>query len=87
MEYSFYLNKQLVLVTLPALQVFVNFPRPDVAQVYSHVPDAEMSGFETIVDIGELVEEGELLIQAVCSNKSCIPLKKVQFQVVAAEKQ
>ncbi|CAD5937982.1 tetratricopeptide repeat protein [Planktothrix agardhii] len=68
-------------------QVLIDFPRPDVAQVYSHLPDAEMSGFETIVDIGELVEEGELLIQAVCSNKSCIPLKKVQFQVVAAEKQ
>ncbi|MCF3591006.1 tetratricopeptide repeat protein [Planktothrix agardhii 1029] len=67
-------------------QVFVNFPRIDVAQAYSHLPDAKMSGFETIVDIGELVEQGELLIQAVCSNKSCIPLKKVQFQVVAAEK-
>ena len=68
-------------------QVLIDFPRPDVAQVYSHLPDAEMSGFETIVDIGELVEEGELLIQAVCSNKSCILLKKVQFQVVAVEKQ
>jgi SAM-dependent methyltransferase len=68
-------------------QVFVNVPRPDVAEAYSSVRDAEMSGFETIVDIGELVEQGELLIQAVCSNESCIPLKKVQFQVVAAEEQ
>lgn len=68
-------------------QVFVNFPRPDVAQAYSHLPDAEMSGFQTIVNIGELVEQGEFLIQAICSNKSCIPLNKIQFQVVVAEKQ
>ena len=68
-------------------QVFITQPRPDVAQVYSHVPDAEMSGFQTIVNIGELVGQGELLIQAVCSNKSCIPLSKIQFQVVATEKQ
>lgn len=68
-------------------QVFITQPRPDVAHAYSHLPDAEMSGFQTIVNIGELVEQGELLIQAVCSNKSCIPLKKVQFQVVAGEKQ
>ncbi len=64
-------------------QVFVNVPRPDVAEAYSSVRDAEMSGFETIVDIGELLDQGELLIQAVCSDKSFIPLKKVQFEVVA----
>lgn len=68
-------------------QVSINQLRPDVARTYSHVPDAEMSGFKTIVNIGELVAQGELLIQAVCSNKSCIPLSKIQFQVVAAEKQ
>jgi hypothetical protein len=67
-------------------QVFVNVPRPDVAEAYSSVRDAEMSGFETIVNIGELLDQGELLIQAVCSNKSCISLKKIQFQVVAEKK-
>lgn len=67
-------------------QVFVNFSRPDVAQAYSYLHDAEMSGFETIVDIGELLDQGELLIQAVCSDKSFIPLKKIQFQVVAEDK-
>ncbi|MGC9332430.1 MAG: tetratricopeptide repeat protein [Bacteroidales bacterium] len=67
-------------------QTFVDFRRLDVAEAYSHVPNAEMSGFETIVNIGELVDQGELLIQAVCSDQSCVPLKKVQFQVVAEDK-
>jgi tetratricopeptide (TPR) repeat protein len=64
-------------------QVFVNVPRPDVAEAYSSVRDAEMSGFETIVNIGELLDQGEFMIQARCSDQSCVPLKKVQFQVVA----
>ncbi|MDT9179479.1 MAG: methyltransferase domain-containing protein [Limnospira sp. PMC 1238.20] len=62
-------------------QTFVDFRRIDVAEAYSHVPDADMSGFETIVNIGELVAEGELLIQAVCADKSCVPLSKIQFHV------
>ncbi|MEG4027118.1 MULTISPECIES: tetratricopeptide repeat protein [unclassified Microcoleus] len=67
-------------------QVFVNVPRPDVAEAHSYVRDAEMSGFETIVNIGELLDQGEFLIQARCSDKSCVPLKKVQFQVFAKKK-
>ena len=66
-------------------QVFVNVSRPDVAEAYSSVRDAEMSGFETIVNLGELLDQGELLIQAVCSNKSYIPLKKIQFEVMAED--
>lgn len=60
----------------------VNLARPDVALAYPHVPNAEISGFETIVNIGELLNQGELIIQAVFSDKSIVQLKKVQFQVL-----
>ncbi|MEG4400396.1 methyltransferase domain-containing protein [Microcoleus sp. N9_A2] len=58
----------------------VNYSRPDVAQTYTEVSHAGTSGFLAQVGVSELSTEVELLIQAVFSDQSRLPISMVKFQ-------
>ena len=60
--------------------IAINYPRPDVAQTYTEVANAETSGFWEKVALNELPVEVELLIQAVFSDESRLPISKVKLQ-------
>jgi len=60
--------------------IAVDKPRPDVAQTYTEASHAGTSGFWEKVGVSELPTEVELLIQAVCSDQSRLPLSMVKFQ-------
>ena len=57
----------------------VNGSRRDVAQVFPEVPNAENSGFTATVKLIGMPSEGELLIQAIFEDESCVPLGVVRF--------
>ena len=60
--------------------IAVDKPRPDVAQIYTEASHAGISGFWGKVGMGELPTEVELLIQAVFSDQSRLPINMVKFQ-------
>ncbi|MEG4441140.1 class I SAM-dependent methyltransferase [Microcoleus sp. AT9_B5] len=60
--------------------IAVDKPRPDVAQTYTQASHAGTSGFWEKVGISELPTEVELLIQAVFSDRSRLPISMVKFQ-------
>jgi len=57
----------------------VNGSRPDVAQAFPQVPNAENSGFTAQVKLMGIPSEGELLLQAIFDDESCVPLGVVRF--------
>jgi 2-polyprenyl-3-methyl-5-hydroxy-6-metoxy-1,4-benzoquinol methylase len=64
-----------VIQTIP-----VNYPRPDVAQTYTEASHAGTSGFWEKVGVSDLPTEVELLIQAVFSDQTHLPISMVKFQ-------
>ncbi|MCC3591004.1 MAG: class I SAM-dependent methyltransferase [Microcoleus sp. PH2017_29_MFU_D_A] len=60
--------------------IAVDKSRPDVAQIYTEVSHADTSGFWEKVGVNELPTEVELLIQAVFSDQSRLPISMVKFQ-------
>ena len=60
--------------------IAVDKPRPDVAQIYTEASHAGISGFWGKVGMSELPTEVELLIQAVFSDQSRLPINMVKFQ-------
>lgn len=60
--------------------IAVDKPRPDVAQTYTEASHASTSGFWEKLGISELPTEVELLIQAVFSDQSRLPISMVKFQ-------
>jgi 2-polyprenyl-3-methyl-5-hydroxy-6-metoxy-1,4-benzoquinol methylase len=69
------IHNEKVIQTIP-----INYPRPDVAQTYTEASHAGTSGFWERVGVKELPMEVELLIQAVFSDRSCLPISKVKLQ-------
>lgn len=57
----------------------VNEDRPDVANVFPEVPNAENSGFTATVKLIGMPSEAELLLQAIFEDESCVPLAVVRF--------
>jgi hypothetical protein len=60
--------------------IAVDKPRPDVAQTYTEASHASTCGFWQKVGVSELPTEVELLIQAVFSDQSRLPIRMVKFQ-------
>ena len=60
--------------------IAVDKPRPDVAQIYTEASHADLSGFWGKVAMSELPTEVELLIQAVFSDQSRLPINMVKVQ-------
>ncbi|MGL5058794.1 MAG: class I SAM-dependent methyltransferase [Microcoleus sp.] len=69
------IHNDRVIQTIP-----VNYPRPDVAQTYTEASHAGTSGFWERVGVSELPMEIELLIQAVFSDESRLPISQVKLQ-------
>ncbi|MEG3973332.1 class I SAM-dependent methyltransferase [Microcoleus sp. herbarium8] len=69
------ISNDSVIQTIP-----VNYPRPDVAQTYTEASHAGTSGFFAQVGASELPTAVELLIQAVFSDQSRLPIGLVKFQ-------
>jgi hypothetical protein len=57
-----------------------NQSRGDVAEIYPEVPGVENCGFATEVVLSELPEQGELILQAIFSNTSSVPLAVVRME-------
>jgi len=58
----------------------VNYPRPDVAQIYTEASHADTSGFVAQVGVTELPTEVELLIQSVFLDETRLLIGQVKFQ-------
>jgi SAM-dependent methyltransferase len=69
------ISNDRVIQTIP-----VNYPRPDVAQTYTEASHADTSGFWAQVGANELPTEVELLLQALFSDQSRLPIAVVKFQ-------
>ncbi|MCU0541861.1 MAG: methyltransferase domain-containing protein [Oscillatoriaceae cyanobacterium Prado104] len=61
-------------------QIATNNPRPDVAKIYSTVVGSENCGFSAEVGVDELPEECELVLEALFSDQSSVPIAVVKFQ-------
>lgn len=61
-------------------QIATNNPRPDVAKIHSKVAGSENCGFSAEVGVSELPEECELVLEAVFSDQSSVPLAVVRFR-------
>lgn len=59
-------------------RVSVNFPRPDVAAVYPHVPGADRSGFRATLSLPTIKPKLELWVQAVLRDQSRVPLVSIR---------
>lgn len=59
-------------------RITFNQSRGDVAEIYPDVPGVENCGFATEVLLSELPEEAELILQAVFSDISSVPLAVVR---------
>jgi glycosyltransferase involved in cell wall biosynthesis len=55
-------------------RVPVNIHRPDVAEIYPRVPEAEYSGFKIQMSVLGLTPEIELVLQAVLKDQSRVPI-------------
>jgi peptidoglycan/xylan/chitin deacetylase (PgdA/CDA1 family) len=66
-------------------RVSLNFPRPDVAAVFPHVPGAERSGFRTTLSLPTIKPELELLVQAVLQDQSRVPLVFIRTRLCWSE--
>jgi SAM-dependent methyltransferase len=58
----------------------VDNPRPDVAQTYAEVSEADTCGFFAQVTVSEMPAEVQLHLQAVFSDQSRLPIGMVKFQ-------
>ncbi|MEG4325008.1 class I SAM-dependent methyltransferase [Microcoleus sp. herbarium5] len=61
-------------------EISTNNPRPDVAKIHSKVAGSENCGFSAEVGVGELSEECELVLEAVFSDRSIVPIAVVKFR-------
>jgi len=61
-------------------ELATNNPRPDVAKIHSKVAGSENCGFSAEVGVGELSEECELVLEAVFSDRSIVPIAVVKFR-------
>jgi SAM-dependent methyltransferase len=69
------ISNDRVIQTIP-----VNYPRPDVAQIYTEAFHASTSGFREEVGVTELPTEVELVLQAVLSDQNRLQIGMVKFQ-------
>ena len=60
--------------------IAVDHSRPDVFEVYPHVSYAKNSGFLVEVEVGKLLQAGELILQAVFSDGSRVKIGEVEYQ-------
>jgi len=61
-------------------QIPTNNPRPDVAKIYSNVAGSENSGFAAEIEVSELPEESEIVLEALFSNRSSVPIAAIKFK-------
>lgn len=61
-------------------RVRVNIHRPDVAEIYPRVPEAEYSGFKIQMSVLGLTPEIEFLLQAVLKDQSRVPIGVIRAQ-------
>ncbi|PSB52787.1 hypothetical protein C7B67_05600 [filamentous cyanobacterium Phorm 6] len=61
-------------------EIATNNPRPDVAKIHSNVAGSENCGFSAEVGVGELSDECELVLEAVFSDQSIVPIAVVRFR-------
>jgi glycosyltransferase involved in cell wall biosynthesis len=61
-------------------RVRVNIHRPDVAEIYPRVPEAEYSGFKIQMSVLGLTPEIELVLQAVLKDQSRVPIGVIRAQ-------
>src|SRR5438552_18195065 len=61
-------------------RVRVNIHRPDVAEIYPRVPEAEFSGFKIQMSVLGLTPEIEFLLQAVLKDQSRVPIGVIRAQ-------
>lgn len=54
--------------------------RGDVAEIYPNIPGVENCGFATEVVLSELPEKAELILEAVLSDTSSVPLAVVRVE-------
>ena len=61
-------------------RVRVSIRRPDVAEIYPRVPEAEFSGFKIQMSVLGLTPEIEFLLQAVLKDQSRVPIGVIRAQ-------
>src|SRR6266581_946708 len=61
-------------------RVRVSIRRPDVAEIYPRVPEAEYSGFKIQMSVLGLTPEIEFLLQAVLKNQSRVPIGVIRVK-------
>lgn len=64
-------------------EIPVNLPSGWLAKKFPHLPKAQNSSFETAIAISGAPDEAELLIEAVFTDRSHLPLATFQFQKLA----
>ena len=61
-------------------RVRISIHRPDVAEIYPRVPEAEFSGFKIQMSVLGLTPEIEFLLQAVLKDQSRVPIGVIRAQ-------
>ena len=61
-------------------RVRVSIRRPDIAEIYPRVPEAEFSGFKIQMSLLGLTPEIEFLLQAVLKDQSRVPIGVIRAQ-------
>ncbi|MBR8827331.1 MAG: hypothetical protein DSM107014_05395 [Gomphosphaeria aponina SAG 52.96 = DSM 107014] len=63
-------------------ECYLTVQRLDVAKLYPQKSEAKNCGFATIINLGELLETGYFMLQAVCADETRIPLAEIQWEKV-----
>ncbi len=71
---------EIISDSLKVAKTLVNQPRPDVGEVYPKVSKAGMCGFSVAIEVGEMLPEGELRLDAIFSDQSRLPINAIKFQ-------
>ncbi|MCC3571021.1 MAG: class I SAM-dependent methyltransferase [Microcoleus sp. PH2017_40_RAT_O_B] len=71
---------EIISDSLKVAKTLVNQPRPDVGEVYPKVSKAGICGFYVAVELGEMLPEGELRLDAIFSDKSRLAIAAIKFQ-------
>ncbi|WRH68625.1 MAG: hypothetical protein RSE13_10950 [Planktothrix sp. GU0601_MAG3] len=64
-----------VIENIPA-----RLPRPDVAEIYPDIPNADSSGFWAEIEVTRIINEPELLLRGVFEDGSYAGIAKVQLR-------
>jgi len=71
---------EIISDSLKVAKTLVNLPRPDVAERYPTLSKAGICGFSVAVEVGEMLPEGELRLDAIFSDQSSLPIASIKFQ-------